>query len=30
MARTVIRGVVDVLEAAKKRINFIFDNYDNI
>jgi len=30
MARTVVRGVIDVLEAAKKRINFIFDNYDNI
>ncbi len=30
MARTVVRGVVDVLEAAQKRINFIFDNYDNI
>lgn len=30
MARTVIRGVEDVLTAAKKRILFLFDNYDNI
>jgi len=30
MARTAIRGVVDVLEAATKRIEYLFDNYDNI
>lgn len=30
MARTVIRGVEDVLLASKKRISFLFDNYDNI
>lgn len=30
MARTVVRGVVDVLEAVNKRITFLFDNYDNI
>lgn len=30
MARTAIRGVVDVLEAAQKRISYLFDNYDNI
>ena len=30
MARTVVRGVVDVLEAVNKRISFLFDNYDNI
>jgi predicted phosphoadenosine phosphosulfate sulfurtransferase len=26
MARTVVRGVVDVLEAVNKRISFLFDN----
>jgi hypothetical protein len=25
MARTVVRGVVDVLEAVNKRISFLFD-----
>ena len=30
MARTVVRGVVDVLEAVNKRISFLFDNYENI
>lgn len=30
MARTVIRGTEDVLTATKKRIKFLFDNYDNI
>jgi len=30
MARTVVRGVVDVLEAVNKRVSFLFDNYDNI
>lgn len=30
MARTVVRGVENVLEAANKRITFLFDNYDNI
>lgn len=30
MARTVIRGTDDVLTAVKKRIVFLFDNYDNI
>lgn len=30
MGRTIIRGVEDVLTAAKKRISFLFDNYDNI
>lgn len=30
MARTVVRGIEDVLTATKKRISFLFDNYDNI
>lgn len=30
MARTVVRGVEDVLTATNKRIEFLFDNYDNI
>lgn len=30
MARTVVRGIENVLEAAKKRVAFLFDNYDNI
>lgn len=30
MARTVVRGIEDVLTATKKRIKFLFDNYDNI
>lgn len=30
MARTVVRGVEDVLSATSKRVNFLFDNYDNI
>lgn len=30
MSRTVIRGTEDVLTATKKRISFLFDNYDNI
>jgi predicted phosphoadenosine phosphosulfate sulfurtransferase len=30
MGRTAIRGQVNVLEAAIKRIAFLFDNYDNI
>jgi len=30
MARTATRGIDDVLIAAKKRISFLFDNYDNI
>lgn len=30
MARTVVRGTEDVLTATKKRISFLFDNYDNI
>ena len=30
MARTVVRGVVDVLEAVNKRISLLFDNYENI
>jgi predicted phosphoadenosine phosphosulfate sulfurtransferase len=30
MGRTAIRGVENVLEATKKRISFLFDNYDNI
>lgn len=30
MGRTAISGNVNVLEAAKKRIAYIFDNYDNI
>lgn len=30
MARTVVRGVVDVLEATLKRISILFDNYENV
>lgn len=30
MARTAVRGVENVLDAARKRIAFLFDNYDNI
>ncbi|MFM7851159.1 MAG: hypothetical protein ACKO96_04395, partial [Flammeovirgaceae bacterium] len=30
MGRTAIRGVENVLMATQKRIEFIFDNYDNI
>ncbi|GIZ08396.1 phosphoadenosine phosphosulfate reductase family protein [Flavobacterium sp. UMI-01] len=30
MGRTAIRGVENVLNAVKKRISFLFDNYDNI
>jgi predicted phosphoadenosine phosphosulfate sulfurtransferase len=30
MARTVVRGTVDVLEAVQKRISLLFDLYDNI
>lgn len=30
MPRTVVRGVENVLDAARKRIAFLFDNYDNI
>lgn len=30
MPRTVVRGVDNVLEAAQKRVAFLFDNYDNI
>ena len=30
MARTAISGTINVLEAAKKRISYLFDNYDNI
>lgn len=30
MARTAIRGVADVLSATQKRIEYLFDNYDNI
>lgn len=30
MARTVVRGVVDVLEAVNKRIAILFDNYENV
>lgn len=30
MARTVIRGTKNVLEAVKKRISYLFDHYDNI
>jgi predicted phosphoadenosine phosphosulfate sulfurtransferase len=30
MGRTAVRGVENVLVAAKKRIAFLFDNYDNI
>jgi predicted phosphoadenosine phosphosulfate sulfurtransferase len=30
MARTVVRGTVDVLEAVQKRVEILFDNYDNV
>lgn len=30
MGRTSVRGVADVLSATQKRIEFLFDNYDNI
>jgi predicted phosphoadenosine phosphosulfate sulfurtransferase len=30
MGRTAIRGIENVLEAANKRISFLFDNYENI
>lgn len=30
MARTAIRGVADVLSATQKRVEYLFDNYDNI
>ena len=30
MARTAIRGNINVLEATKKRISFLFDSYENI
>ena len=30
MGRTSVRGTENVLEATKKRISFLFDNYDNI
>ena len=30
MGRTVTLGSEDVLTAAKKRIEYLFDNYDNI
>jgi len=30
MARTAVRGTENVLEAAQKRISYLFDNYDNI
>ena len=30
MARTVVRGVVDVLETEKKKKTILFDNYENI
>ena len=30
MGRTAIKGILDVLSAAKKRVSFLFDNYDNI
>lgn len=30
MARTIVRGIEDVLTAANKRISYLFDNYDNI
>lgn len=30
MGRTAVRGVEDVLTATRKRIKFLFDNYDNI
>ena len=30
MGRTAVRGVESVLDATQKRIEFLFDNYDNI
>ena len=30
MARTAVRGIEDVLTATNKRIEYLFDNYDNI
>ena len=30
MARTVVRGTENVLDAVKKRISYLFDHYDNI
>ena len=30
MARTVVRGTENVLEAVRKRISYLFDHYDNI
>lgn len=30
MGRTAVRGVADVLQATQKRIEFLYDNYDNI
>lgn len=30
MARTVIRGIENVLDATIKRVSYLFDNYDNI
>lgn len=30
MARTVVRGIEDVLIATQKRISYLFDNFDNI
>lgn len=30
MARTVVRGVENVLEATQKRISYLFDHYDNV
>lgn len=30
MSRTAIKGTINVLEACRKRITYIFDNYDNI
>lgn len=30
MGRTAVKGVLDVLSAAQKRISYLFDNYDNI
>lgn len=30
MARTVVRGIEDVLTATQKRISYLFDHYDNI
>jgi predicted phosphoadenosine phosphosulfate sulfurtransferase len=30
MGRTAVKGTASVLEAAEKRVSFLFDNYDNI